>query len=350
MQGRKIEQARAAGRQLLGTLRPDDRFRLIDFSSDVRTFRDDFVLGDRREHSRGHALSRRARGAGRHEHRGRAARSDARRRSPRDDLPLILFMTDGEPTVGERSPTASRRSPADAERTRRRRAPDLHLRAGVGRQCEPARAARPGGPRHVAVRSARRIGRAHGRHRRQPSGRSGAHRRARSRRGRRRVSRRCCRRSRATCSPIATSWCSRATRVTDRRASSSRGTAAATPVHWTSTVDFPDRERAEPVRRAPLGGAARRILERREAQATAARRSSTTRFARSANATAFRRSSRRIWSSSRSSSPTGAAWRVAMPASGAPAAGASRASMRFESAKAASAQRAVGNRWRCSTR
>jgi hypothetical protein len=43
MQGRKMEQARAAGRQLLGTLRPDDRFRLIDFSSDVRTFKDDFV-------------------------------------------------------------------------------------------------------------------------------------------------------------------------------------------------------------------------------------------------------------------------------------------------------------------
>ena len=36
-------QARAAGRQLLGTLRPEDRFRLIDFSSDVRTFRDDFA-------------------------------------------------------------------------------------------------------------------------------------------------------------------------------------------------------------------------------------------------------------------------------------------------------------------
>src|SRR6185312_6872457 len=42
MSGRKIEQARAAGRQLLGTLRPEDRFRLIDFSSDVHTFRDEF--------------------------------------------------------------------------------------------------------------------------------------------------------------------------------------------------------------------------------------------------------------------------------------------------------------------
>src|SRR6185312_9024015 len=37
MSGRKIEQARAAGRQLLQTLTPSDRFRLIDFSSDVRT-------------------------------------------------------------------------------------------------------------------------------------------------------------------------------------------------------------------------------------------------------------------------------------------------------------------------
>jgi Ca-activated chloride channel family protein len=43
MSGRKMEQARAAGKQLLGTLRPTDRFRLVDFASDVHTFRDDFV-------------------------------------------------------------------------------------------------------------------------------------------------------------------------------------------------------------------------------------------------------------------------------------------------------------------
>src|SRR3954470_8680889 len=43
MQGQKMSQARAAGVQLLGTLRPDDRFRLIDFSTDVHTFRDQFV-------------------------------------------------------------------------------------------------------------------------------------------------------------------------------------------------------------------------------------------------------------------------------------------------------------------
>src|SRR5437867_4109456 len=43
MSGRKMDQARAAGRQLLRTLREQDRFRLVDFSSDVHTFRDEFV-------------------------------------------------------------------------------------------------------------------------------------------------------------------------------------------------------------------------------------------------------------------------------------------------------------------
>src|SRR4029078_5699891 len=43
MQGRKMEQARAAARQLLGPLGPSDRVRLIDFSNDVRTFKDEFV-------------------------------------------------------------------------------------------------------------------------------------------------------------------------------------------------------------------------------------------------------------------------------------------------------------------
>ena len=43
MSGRKMEQARAAGRQLLATLSPRDRFRIIDFSSDVRTFRDELI-------------------------------------------------------------------------------------------------------------------------------------------------------------------------------------------------------------------------------------------------------------------------------------------------------------------
>ncbi|HXI21140.1 MAG TPA: VIT domain-containing protein, partial [Gemmatimonadales bacterium] len=42
MSGQKLEQARAALTQALGTLRTEDRFRLIAFSSGVRQFRDGF--------------------------------------------------------------------------------------------------------------------------------------------------------------------------------------------------------------------------------------------------------------------------------------------------------------------
>ncbi|MEO8578400.1 MAG: VIT domain-containing protein, partial [Gemmatimonadales bacterium] len=43
MSGVKIQQARAAGKQVLSTLNSSDRFKLIDFSTDVRSFRDRFV-------------------------------------------------------------------------------------------------------------------------------------------------------------------------------------------------------------------------------------------------------------------------------------------------------------------
>jgi len=43
MRGRKMEQARAAGKQLLETLSPSDRFRIIDFASTVGSFRNGFV-------------------------------------------------------------------------------------------------------------------------------------------------------------------------------------------------------------------------------------------------------------------------------------------------------------------
>ena len=103
MQGLKIEQARAAGKQLLATLRPEDRFRLVDFSSDVRTFRDDFVS----------ATSSNLRDANRYldalEAQGGTNIEGALREAVRPAvtsgrLPLVLFVTDGEPTVGEKSP------------------------------------------------------------------------------------------------------------------------------------------------------------------------------------------------------------------------------------------------------
>ncbi len=103
MSGVKIEQARAAGKQLLATLRPVDRFRLVDFSTDVRTFRDDFVS----------ATAENIRSASRYLESLDASGStnisgalDEALKSPvaSGRLGLVLFVTDGEATVGERNP------------------------------------------------------------------------------------------------------------------------------------------------------------------------------------------------------------------------------------------------------
>ncbi|HZF72885.1 MAG TPA: VWA domain-containing protein, partial [Gemmatimonadaceae bacterium] len=105
MSGQKIEQARSAGKQLLRTLSAMDRFRLIDFSSDVRTFRDDYST----------ATSENIRAAERYldelDAQGSTNISGAldEALSPRVQsgrLPIILFLTDGQPTVGERDPNA----------------------------------------------------------------------------------------------------------------------------------------------------------------------------------------------------------------------------------------------------
>lgn len=103
MSGEKLRQAQAAGRQLLATLRPDDRFRVVAFSSDVRTFEDDFVRATPqqvREASRWIASLDASGGTN-----IAGAMTEALRvGSPRERLPLVVFLTDGEPTVGERDP------------------------------------------------------------------------------------------------------------------------------------------------------------------------------------------------------------------------------------------------------
>jgi Ca-activated chloride channel homolog len=103
MNGRKIEQARAAGRQLLSTLHEADRFRLIDFSSDVHNFRDDFVSAtpaNVREATR-YLDALDASGSTNIEG---ALREALRPAVVRGRLPVILFVTDGEPTVGDTRP------------------------------------------------------------------------------------------------------------------------------------------------------------------------------------------------------------------------------------------------------
>ena len=101
MSGEKIRQARAAGKQILGSLSPMDRFRLIDFSSDVRTFRDGFSAATR-ENIR--AAERYLDDLDAQGSTNISGALDEALSSPVQSgrLPIVLFLTDGLPTVGER--------------------------------------------------------------------------------------------------------------------------------------------------------------------------------------------------------------------------------------------------------
>jgi len=103
MAGAKMKQARAAGQQLLETLDPRDRFRLIDFSTDVHTFRDDFVRATPENLQAAHKYLDGLEAVGSTNIEG-ALRETARGRTEPDRLALVLLITDGEPTVGERNP------------------------------------------------------------------------------------------------------------------------------------------------------------------------------------------------------------------------------------------------------
>jgi Ca-activated chloride channel family protein len=118
MSGQKIEQARSAGKQLLRTLSPADRFRLIDFSSDVRTFRDDFsaATGDNLRAAERYLDNLEAQGSTNISGALEEALS-ARIQSGR--LPIILFLTDGQPTVGERNGSVIASSVAKQRGSRR---------------------------------------------------------------------------------------------------------------------------------------------------------------------------------------------------------------------------------------
>ncbi len=118
MSGEKMDQARAAGKQFLRSLSSIDRFRLIDFSSDVRTFRDDFTYATREN----------IRAAERYlddlEAQGStniAGALDEALSMPQQSgrLPIVLFLTDGLPTVGERNGSVIASSVAKRRGSRR---------------------------------------------------------------------------------------------------------------------------------------------------------------------------------------------------------------------------------------
>jgi Ca-activated chloride channel family protein len=103
MSGEKIAQARAALRGLLETLSREDRFRLVAFSSAVRIFDTEWsdVTDARLREARRWVDALVADGG---TNIGGALDEAFKLRSPEDRLPVVIFLTDGLPSVGEQSP------------------------------------------------------------------------------------------------------------------------------------------------------------------------------------------------------------------------------------------------------
>ncbi|HEY0972364.1 MAG TPA: VIT domain-containing protein, partial [Gemmatimonadales bacterium] len=105
MRGEKMEQARAAGRQLLATLDPADRFRIVAFSGEVEEFRPGWTAATRENLRAAERYLEALEAEGSTNISGALVEAlDAP--EARGRLPVVLFLTDGEPTVGERRPEA----------------------------------------------------------------------------------------------------------------------------------------------------------------------------------------------------------------------------------------------------
>ena len=99
MEGKRIEQARAALRFCLSKLRADDRFNIVSFAGDVRTFKDAHVPASDENKTRAvRFINSLDATGGTNIH--LALRTALRHRAEASRPHLIVFLTDGEPTVG----------------------------------------------------------------------------------------------------------------------------------------------------------------------------------------------------------------------------------------------------------
>jgi Ca-activated chloride channel family protein len=103
MAGNKLAQAQAALLQALSSLRPDDRFRVIAFSTGVTEFADGFspATPNRIRQARRFVEDLRARGGTNIDGALEAALASTARS---ERMSIVLFLTDGLPSVGEQSP------------------------------------------------------------------------------------------------------------------------------------------------------------------------------------------------------------------------------------------------------
>lgn len=105
LQGKKMQQATEALKYCLNALRPNDRFNIVDFSTEARAFTDELVPVSEKTKKQALAYVERMRA------RGGTAIEEALSNSLKmlgksDRLKMILFTTDGLPTIGERNPEA----------------------------------------------------------------------------------------------------------------------------------------------------------------------------------------------------------------------------------------------------
>ncbi|HEX6070170.1 MAG TPA: VWA domain-containing protein, partial [Longimicrobiaceae bacterium] len=103
MSGAKMEQARQALRQLLGSLGPRDRFRLVAFGSGVRTQAEGWSPATAAELARARRWVDELRADGGTNIAGALAEA-FRLEARAEALPIVVFVTDGLPSVGEQNP------------------------------------------------------------------------------------------------------------------------------------------------------------------------------------------------------------------------------------------------------
>ncbi len=106
MSGDKMQQAKAAMLQMLGSLTARDRFRLISFSSGVRSFREGYVSADAATlaGARSWVNLLVAEGGTNIEGALRQALQRDRGTARDGNLDVLVFLTDGVPSVGEMQP------------------------------------------------------------------------------------------------------------------------------------------------------------------------------------------------------------------------------------------------------
>lgn len=119
MRGPKMEQARAAASQVIEGLAEGEAFNIIDYSDSIASFAEKPVIKTRESMAAAREYIKKIQaGGGTNIH---DSVLEALRPRPMDGmLPIVLFLTDGLPTVGERSEVAIREAVKKANTAERR--------------------------------------------------------------------------------------------------------------------------------------------------------------------------------------------------------------------------------------